>query len=77
MVCYILFRLENVLRNFSTLTRDDIIQIHYNEKIYEIKVLEVKPGNDGISIVETDLEVRIIITLSLRSFEISKILQFS
>ncbi|RIB01071.1 ubiquitin fusion degradation protein 1 [Gigaspora rosea] len=49
--------LENALRNFSTLTQGDIIQINYNNKIYEILVLEVKPLNNGISIVETDLEV--------------------
>ena len=57
-----------MLRNFSTLTRDDIIQIHYNEKNYDIKVLEVKPGNDGISIVETDLEVRIIVKFNMFLF---------
>ncbi|CAG8464694.1 15596_t:CDS:10 [Acaulospora morrowiae] len=52
--------LEKAFRNFTTLTQGDIIQINYNNKIYEILVLEVKPsGNnvDGISIVETDLEV--------------------
>ncbi|CAG8464054.1 3626_t:CDS:2 [Paraglomus occultum] len=58
--------LENALRNFSTLTKGDVIQISYNEKIYEIMVLEVRskpdlyqehPPSDGVSIVETDLEV--------------------
>ncbi|KAI8089300.1 ubiquitin fusion degradation protein UFD1-domain-containing protein [Halteromyces radiatus] len=52
--------LENALRNFSTLTLGDTIQINYNDKIYEIKVLDVKPhfeDHAGISIVETDLEV--------------------
>ncbi|KAI8380310.1 ubiquitin fusion degradation protein UFD1-domain-containing protein [Blakeslea trispora] len=52
--------LEKALRNFSTLTVGDVIQINYNNKIYEIKVLEVKPDQQdhmGISIVETDLEV--------------------
>ncbi|OAD67012.1 hypothetical protein PHYBLDRAFT_156614 [Phycomyces blakesleeanus NRRL 1555(-)] len=52
--------LENALRNFSTLTAGDMIQINYNSKVYEIKVLEVKPNHEdhgGISIVETDLEV--------------------
>ncbi|KAG0814947.1 hypothetical protein G6F20_004377 [Rhizopus arrhizus] len=52
--------LEKALRNFSTLTVEDIIQINYNDKIYGIKVLEVKPFHEdhsGISIVETDLEV--------------------
>ncbi|KAI8062201.1 ubiquitin fusion degradation protein UFD1-domain-containing protein [Gongronella butleri] len=52
--------LENALRNFSTLTLGDVIEINYNNKIYEIKVLDVKPHfeeHGGISIVETDLEV--------------------
>lgn len=51
--------LENALRSYSTLTLDDIFQISYNDKIYSIKVLEVKPENDknSICVVETDLEV--------------------
>jgi ubiquitin fusion degradation protein 1 len=42
------------------LTVNDVIQINYNDKVYEIKVLEAKPFHEdhsGISIVETDLEV--------------------
>lgn len=50
--------LENALRNFTTLTVDDIFEIKYNNKIYRIRVLEIKPSNKtGISVVETDLEV--------------------
>jgi ubiquitin fusion degradation protein 1 len=51
--------LENALRNFSTLTVDDIFQISYNNRIYSIKVLEAKPASDSnsICVVETDLEV--------------------
>ncbi|ORX57389.1 Ufd1 [Hesseltinella vesiculosa] len=52
--------LENALRTFSTLTLGDVIEINYNNKVYEIKVLDVKPHfeeHGGISIVETDLEV--------------------
>ncbi|CDR43398.1 CYFA0S12e00100g1_1 [Cyberlindnera fabianii] len=50
--------LENVLRNFATLTIGDIIEISYNNKIYGIKVLEVKPDNsfNSICVIETDLE---------------------
>ncbi|WEJ95478.1 ubiquitin fusion degradation protein [Yamadazyma tenuis] len=50
--------LENVLRRFSTLTVDDIIEINYNDTIYGIKVLETKPesSGQGICVVETDLE---------------------
>ncbi|KAF9187564.1 ubiquitin fusion degradation protein [Haplosporangium sp. Z 767] len=49
--------LENALRNFSTLTKGDNIEILYNDKIYGILVMEIKPPGVGISIVETDLEV--------------------
>ncbi|GMM38014.1 polyubiquitin-binding protein [Saccharomycopsis crataegensis] len=50
--------LENVLRKFTTLTVDDIIEVNYNDTIYEIKILEAKPEtvNHGICVVETDLE---------------------
>lgn len=50
--------LENTLRQFTTLTVDDIIEINYNDTIYGIKVVEVKPENDnhGICVVERDLE---------------------
>ena len=49
--------LENALRNFSTLTVDDVIEINYNNKIYKIKILEVKPqnGSNSVCVVETDL----------------------
>ncbi|KAF8978979.1 ubiquitin fusion degradation protein [Entomortierella lignicola] len=49
--------LENALRNFSTLTVGDNLEISYNDKIYGILVMEIKPPGVGISIVETDLEV--------------------
>ncbi|KAH3675439.1 hypothetical protein WICMUC_002728 [Wickerhamomyces mucosus] len=50
--------LENVLRKFSTLTINDIIEVNYNEKVFGIKVLEVKPESPykGICVIETDLE---------------------
>ncbi|CCJ28774.1 unnamed protein product [Pneumocystis jirovecii] len=50
--------LENALRNFSALTKEDIFQINYNEQIYEIEVLDIKPddGRGSISVIETDLE---------------------
>ncbi|AGO10851.1 AaceriAFR662Cp [[Ashbya] aceris (nom. inval.)] len=49
--------LENVLRKFSTLTVDDIIEISYNKRIYRIRVLEVKPESEckSICVIETDL----------------------
>ncbi|KAI5800221.1 ubiquitin fusion degradation protein UFD1-domain-containing protein [Peziza echinospora] len=51
--------LENSLRNFSALTKDDIFSFSYNDQIYEIAVLEVKPATSkgAISCVETDIEV--------------------
>lgn len=49
--------LENALRNFTTLTVNDIIELNYNNHIYKIKILEVKPESDsgGICVIETDL----------------------
>lgn len=49
--------LENALRNFTTLTVGDVIELNYNKHIYQIKVLEVKPESThgGICVIETDL----------------------
>merc|ERR1719230_449517 len=51
--------LENTLRSWSCLTEGVIIAINYNEQIYEIVVLEVKPKDPSkaVSIVECDLEL--------------------
>lgn len=51
--------LENAFRNFSCLTKGDIFTFAYNDQIYEIAVLDVKPDGDkkAISVLETDLEV--------------------
>lgn len=51
--------LENAFRGFSTLTRGDIFSFSYNDTIYDVAVLEVKPENDkhGVSVLETDVEV--------------------
>ncbi|XP_063605288.1 ubiquitin recognition factor in ER-associated degradation protein 1-like [Penaeus indicus] len=48
--------LENALRNFACLTTDDVIAINYNDRIYEMRVLEVKPGS-AVSIIECDMNV--------------------
>ena len=49
------------LRNFSALTKGDIIEISYNSQIYEIAVLETKAHgtNDvtAVCVIETDIEV--------------------
>ncbi|KAH8851275.1 Ubiquitin recognition factor in ER-associated degradation protein 1 [Schistosoma japonicum] len=48
--------LENALRDFACLTVGDIIAISYNERIYELKVLETKP-KDAVTIIECDMSV--------------------
>lgn len=48
--------LENCLRNFACLTAGDMIAINYNSKIYELCVLETKPGN-AVTIIECDMNV--------------------
>jgi hypothetical protein len=40
----------------STLTVGDVISIKYNDKVYDILVMELKPA-DGVSVVETDIQV--------------------
>jgi ubiquitin fusion degradation protein 1 len=49
--------LEQALRNFSALTQGDIIEISYNSIIFSLLIMETKPGGEGISILDTDLEV--------------------
>jgi ubiquitin fusion degradation protein 1 len=48
--------LENTLRNFACLTKGEIIVIRYNNRIYELKVLDTKP-TEAINIIECDLDV--------------------
>ncbi|KAF2073732.1 hypothetical protein CYY_004965 [Polysphondylium violaceum] len=51
--------LENSLRKFATLTKNDEIMIDYNDKKYYLKVVEIKPNNasNAISIIEADVSV--------------------
>jgi ubiquitin fusion degradation protein 1 len=54
--------LEMSLRNFSALTKGDIIQISYNSQVYEIAVLETKSHDTSddvtaVCVIETDIEV--------------------
>ncbi|KAI8837694.1 ubiquitin fusion degradation protein UFD1-containing protein [Chytriomyces cf. hyalinus JEL632] len=49
--------LEKAIGQFACLTQNDIITIKYNSKLYDILIMESKPGNKGISVIETDLEV--------------------
>ncbi|XP_015113786.1 ubiquitin recognition factor in ER-associated degradation protein 1 [Diachasma alloeum] len=48
--------LENGLRSFACLTTGDIIAIQYNQRIYEMCVLETRPG-PAVSIIECDMNV--------------------
>lgn len=48
--------LENELRSFACLTTGDVIAISYNDRIYELCVLETKPGH-AVSIIECDMNV--------------------
>ncbi len=48
--------LESRLRNFACLSTGDTIVIHYNNKTYELSVLETKPAN-AVSVIECDLNV--------------------
>ncbi|CAH1164793.1 unnamed protein product [Phaedon cochleariae] len=48
--------LENCLRSFACLTTGDVIAVKYNQKPYELCVLETKPGN-AITIIECDMNV--------------------
>lgn len=50
--------LENCLRNFACLTTGDLVAINYNNKIYELCVLETKPGR-AVTIIECDMNVKI------------------
>jgi Ubiquitin fusion degradation protein UFD1 len=51
--------LENALRHFACLTTGDIISIIYNSKVYELQVLETKPGS-AVSIIECDMNVNFV-----------------
>ncbi|CAG5126037.1 unnamed protein product, partial [Candidula unifasciata] len=48
--------LENALRSFACLTQGDVVAIKYNDKEYELCVLENKPGR-AVSIIECDMMV--------------------
>lgn len=48
--------LEHALRNFSCLTSGDLIAIRYNDRRYELSVIETMPA-DAVTIVECDMRV--------------------
>jgi len=51
--------LEKAFRNFAALTQGDVFNFAYNDEVYDVAVLEVKPETDkmGVSMLETDVEV--------------------
>jgi ubiquitin fusion degradation protein 1 len=51
--------LEKAFRDFATVTKGDIFSFSYNDTVYDVAVLEVKPSSDkmGVSMLETDVEV--------------------
>ncbi|ORY34570.1 ubiquitin fusion degradation protein UFD1-domain-containing protein [Naematelia encephala] len=49
--------LESALRNFSALSKGDIIEITYNSLTFEFLIMETIPEGPGISVIDTDLEV--------------------
>lgn len=48
--------LENYLRQFACLTTGDVLSINYNDKIYELRVLETRPSF-AVNIIECDMSV--------------------
>lgn len=51
--------LEKAFRDFSAVTKGDIISLSYNDTVYDVAVLEVKPESEfmGVCMIETDVEV--------------------
>jgi len=48
--------LEMRLRHFACLSKGDIIAINYNNRIYELNVMETKPAS-AVTIIECDMNV--------------------
>ncbi|PKS09703.1 hypothetical protein jhhlp_004324 [Lomentospora prolificans] len=51
--------LEKAFRNFAALTKGDVFSFEYNDEIYYVAVLDVKPetAKMGVSMIETDVSV--------------------
>ncbi|KAK4043601.1 hypothetical protein C8A01DRAFT_43539 [Parachaetomium inaequale] len=51
--------LEKAFRNFASLTKGDVFNFEYNDEIYDMAVLDVKPETEkmGVSMIETDVSV--------------------
>jgi len=51
--------LEKAFRNFAALTKGDVFNFEYNDEVYDMAVLDVKPETPkmGVSMIETDVSV--------------------
>src|SRR6187549_1425568 len=51
--------LEKAFRNFAALTKGDVFNFEYNDEVYYVAVLDVKPetAKMGVCLIETDVEV--------------------
>ena len=51
--------LEKAFRNFASLTKGDVFNFEYNDEVYDMAVLDVKPETEkmGVSMIETDVSV--------------------
>lgn len=51
--------LEKAFRNFAALTKGDVFNFEYNDEVYDVAVLDVKPETEkmGVSMLETDVSV--------------------
>lgn len=45
------------MRNYTALTQGDIVEISYNSIVFGLLVMEASPGGEGVSVLDTDLEV--------------------
>jgi len=63
--------LENALRNFACLTTGDIISITYNNKVYQLLVLETQPG-PAVNIIECDMNVDFVAPVGYESPQASQ-----
>lgn len=49
--------LETALNRYTTITKGDIVELNYNDKVYELLMLELKPEGRAIAITDRDIEV--------------------
>ncbi|POS73729.1 hypothetical protein DHEL01_v207882 [Diaporthe helianthi] len=51
--------LERAFRNFAAVTKGDVFNFEYNDTVYDVAVLDVKPETEkmGVCMIETDVSV--------------------